>query len=226
MACMACSGATPECNMGVCVAAVPTSPVVSSCAPATRQAVTLAPVDGDPAADLQANAQAVLAQVQGFGTQTPFVGGTPTSASLRYLASQPALTASARRTGIIVVTDGLPNCNPTNALSCNASPLPAPELCTVGSSCVGTYCHLGYLDLDETTLAIRALRALGVKVAIVRVGADASLPNAEQVLNTMADEGGVTACPAGQQCTRRFFEGLTAAQLHGSLATAVHRLTH
>ncbi len=198
----------------------------SGCAPATTQAVPLTTAPGDSAASVAAQSQAVLARVQAFGSREgPFTGGTPTAASLRFLATLSALAPSARPTGVILVTDGLPNCNPNNALSCTASPAHAQSLCTLGTNCVGPYCRAGYLDSDETVSAVRALRSAGVKVAVIGLGADFSSPVAAAVMNAVADEGGATACAPGVTCAKRYFEANNEAQLLGSLATALLRVS-
>lgn len=205
------------------VASVTFSP--TGCAPASAQSVTVSPQASDSPADVAAQSQDVLSQVQALGLQLPFTGGTPTAASLRYLATLPALTATSRAAGVILVTDGLPNCNPNNALSCSAVPQPAPSLCTLGANCVGPYCRAGYLDQDETVLAVRALRAAGVKVAVIGLGADFSTSEAPAVLNAVADEGGATACAPGVACATRYFQAANEAQLLGALGTAFLRVS-
>ncbi|MER2565131.1 MAG: VWA domain-containing protein [Myxococcaceae bacterium] len=198
----------------------------SGCAPATVQAVPLAPVEGDAPSAVLAQRQAVLSAVEALGSaERPFSGGTPTAPSLRFLASLPALTASTRPRGVILVTDGLANCNPNNALSCDSSPRPASNLCTLGANCIGPYCRAGYLDNADAVLAVRALRTAGVKVAVIGLGADFDAPESVQVMNALADEGGATACAPGLSCDKRFFAVNNEALLFGALATAMLRVT-
>lgn len=195
------------------------------CAPATTQAVPLSIQAGDAPAAVLAQRQAVLAGVEAFGSSQPFTGGTPTAASLRFLATLPSLSTATRPAGVILVTDGLPNCNPNNALSCSASPPPAQNLCTLGANCVGLYCRAGYLDSNETLLAVRALRSAGVKVAVIGLGADFSVDEAQTLMNALAEEGGATACAPGVMCTQRYFEANNEAQLLGALSTALLRVS-
>lgn len=198
----------------------------AGCAPATAQAVALAPIEGDSPSTVSAQRQAVLSAVGALGSaERPFSGGTPTAASLRYLATLPAMTASTRPRGVILVTDGLSNCNPNNALSCSSSTPPAANLCTLGANCIGPYCRAGYLDNADAVLAVRALRTAGVKVAVIGLGADFDAPESVQAMNALADEGGATACAPGVSCDTRFFAVNNEALLFGALATAMLRVT-
>ncbi|MBM4779775.1 MAG: VWA domain-containing protein [Archangiaceae bacterium] len=197
----------------------------SGCAPATAQTIALTPTPSDSQSAVSAQTQLVLQAVRSFGTTVPFTGGTPTAPSLRYLATLPALTATSRPAGVILVTDGLANCNPNNVLSCTSTPLPAAELCTLGANCVGAYCRAGYSDQEETVLAVRALRAAGVKVAVIGLGSDFSFSMSAALMNTMADEGGATACAPGVTCTTRYFQVDNEAQLLGALGTALLRVS-
>lgn len=197
----------------------------SGCAPATAQAVELAPQPGDSPSAVVTHSQAVLASVQALGVSIPFTGGTPTGPSLRFLATLPALTASTRPTGVILVTDGLANCNPNNALSCTSSPPPPSDLCTLGANCVGPYCRAGFSDQEDTLSAVRALRAAGVKVAVIGLGSDFSFSASAALMNALADEGGATACAPGVTCATRYFQADNEAQLFGALATALLRVT-
>lgn len=199
--------------------------VPSGCAPSVAQMVALAPVEGDSPSAVVAQTQTLLARVQSFGGAIQFTGGTPTAPSLRFLATLPALMATTRRAGVILVTDGLSNCNSNNPLSCQSSPLPDQTLCTLGANCVGPYCRAGYSDQEATVLAVRALRAAGVKVAIIGLGSDFHFSSNESLMNALADEGGATACAPGVTCANRYFQVDNEAQLLGALGTALLRVS-
>lgn len=198
----------------------------TGCAPAGAQAISLpdSSVSDAPAA-LAAQTQTVSAFVQGFGSSTPITGGTPTAGSLRFLATIPTLTTAGRPRGVILVTDGLPNCNPNNALACNLTPPTPAELCTLGANCVGQYCRAGYLDQTETVRAVAALRSAGIRTAVVAVGSDFISPQAAAVMNAMADEGGATACTPGPGCTVRYFDAPDGVSLSAALNAALARVS-
>ena len=197
----------------------------TGCAPAEQQAISLpgTSVTDAPAA-LAAQTQLVSAFVQGIGSATPVTGGTPTASSLRFLATIPAMTNAGRPRGVILVTDGLPNCNPNNALGCDLMPPSPAALCTLGANCVGQYCRAGYLDQTETVQAVAALRSAGIRTAVVLVGENGA-PQTVPVMNAMADEGGATACTAGPGCTVRYFDAPDTASLTAALNAALARVS-
>jgi hypothetical protein len=195
----------------------------SACAPAVHEAISLPgrTFPDDPVA-LRAQTQTVSSFIQGFGLSTPVSGGTPTAASLRFLATLPSLTSVGRPRGVILVTDGVPNCNPNNALRCDSMPPPPAELCTT-SSCVGPLCRAGYLDQAETVSAVAALRRAGIRTAVVSLSL--SLVEERRVMNAMAEEGGATACAPGPACDNQFFEAADEASLLGALNAALARIS-
>ncbi len=197
----------------------------TGCAPAEQQAISMpdSSVSDAPAA-LAAQTQTVSAFVQGLGSSTPITGGTPTAGSLRFLATIPTLASAGRPRGVILVTDGLPNCNPNNALGCDLMPPSPGELCTLGANCVGQYCRAGYLDQTETVRAVAALRSAGIRTAVVVVG-DNTVPQIVPVMNAMADEGGATACTPGPGCTVRYFDAPDTASLAAALNAALARVS-
>ncbi|MBL8918328.1 MAG: VWA domain-containing protein [Myxococcaceae bacterium] len=199
----------------------------TGCAPADAQLVAmLAPTTPDSMGTLNSQANAVRMAVTGLGSTTPATGGTPTADSLGFVRSVPALASSSGRPrGVILVTDGLPNCNPGNPLSCSSMPPPPADLCTIGNSCVGPYCRAGYLDQVATVQAVTALRLAGVRVAVI-VLTDALPSQIVSVMNAMADEGGATACPVTSPgCTQRFFATNSRALLATALSAALQRVS-
>ncbi len=171
---------------------------------------------------LQAQTTSVQTAVGGIGTSITVVGGTPTAGALRYAATlAPLRTQSGRMRGVVLVTDGLPNCNPSNQVSCTNMPLPPQELCTLGANCVGAYCAAGYIDQVATVQAVAALRAQGVRVAVVVI-TETLTPQVTTVMNAMADEGGAPACAA---CAQRFAVVNDQAALDAALRSALARVT-
>jgi hypothetical protein len=200
------------------------------CRPTDRIVVPLpSGPDADTVDALTAQTQLVSTFIESLGRTVPIQGGTPTAGSLRFLAGyQPLLTAGRRR-GVILVTDGLPNCNPNNSLSCQA-PSPAGR-CTLNplpnpmnvNNCSGQYCRAGFLDDTETVAALTALRNAGVRTAIVAIP-DTTDAQALATLNAMAAAGGAPACAAGPNCPNQFFEAPNAAALSTALTAALARI--
>ncbi|MBE2253598.1 MAG: VWA domain-containing protein [Myxococcus sp.] len=193
----------------------------AGCAPPTQQAVGLpSPSEPDDLVRVAAQTQQVRAAIATIGGERSVTGGTPTAGALRFVGT--AMPASSRPRAVVLVTDGLPNCNPTNPLACDSVP-PAPqELCTLGRNCAAQYCRAGYLDGDGSVQAVRELRALGIRSALVVLGTAAS--DVQPVLNAMADEGGVPAC-SGASCDQRYFVARNQAQLHAALSAALLRVS-
>ncbi|MDX2011739.1 MAG: adventurous gliding motility lipoprotein CglB [Myxococcaceae bacterium] len=164
----------------------------ASCRAPTAVRVPLpAPSRDDDDVASQANLTAatqVTAEVQRL---TPG-GGTPTGATLAFLATQTSLTdrRDFRHDYVVLLTDGLPNCNAsnpndyeTNALACR---------CQSGSGdCSGLEIRRrGCLDADATVAQVEALERLGVKTIVVGFGADTNQADAQAVLSRMAAAGG------------------------------------
>lgn len=117
-------------------------------------------------------------------------GGTPTSAALAFVGALPAMQDSSRQRAVVLITDGLPNCNDTNPNSiCSPTANVAACQCTVGS-CFASLCSLGCLDDDGTTQTITALAAQGIETVVVGFGEDANLGAARGVFSRMALAGG------------------------------------
>src|SRR5213076_2081393 len=78
--------------------------------------------DMDP--DLKSWAAGINAQIhmQGVG------GGTPTGLSLSFVGGLPELNDPKREDFVLLLTDGLPNCNPSNPNTCTT---PAACNCTL-----------------------------------------------------------------------------------------------
>lgn len=180
-----------------------TYPSGTVCEPALAETVALpAPTVNDVGTTqaLQNNASQISVQLQ---SKTP-VGGTPTGASLTMLAALPGLTANDGRADyVVLLTDGLPNCNANNAnalCACGAGCTPAQTMacqCTT-SICSGTLCSNGCLDSSASVTAVSTLAAAGVKTIVVGFGADTASGAAATVLDAMARVGEAPrSCPNG-----------------------------
>ena len=104
-------------------------PADTVCTPAGNSQV-LASVTpaSDSDVDLQAWADSINNRIQ---VQTP-AGGTPTGASLQFVGNLPELNGTQREDFVLLLTDGLPNCNASNP---NACTMPAQCKCTLASAC-------------------------------------------------------------------------------------------
>ncbi len=203
----------------------PFTPV--GCAPPTSETVALLPQSTpDTPVALVMQSMAVQTAVSGIGSTIAVTGGTPTAGALRFAATlAPLRNPSGRTRGVVLVTDGLPNCNPTNQVSCVNMPLPSSDLCTLGANCLGQYCAAGYLDQVATVQAVAALRALGVRTAVVVIS-EVLTPQVTTVMNAMADEGGAPVCSASSPaCTQRFSFANDEAALTAALGSALQRVS-
>ena len=219
----------------------PTDPL---CRPSTEIKVQFPPStstdDGTDAA-LTATAQQVNAYLQ---AQVP-EGGTPTGSSLEFLGTYGGLNDGAdfRDDFVLLLTDGLPNCNDANPnalCSCGAACSPAQQAscsCTTGSSptsCSAALCAKGCLDRDGAVDKVKALRQRGIRTIVVGFGADTTVGNAPLVLNAMAREGGFArecpmstdvecggtagSCNTGtKQCNTSFFQAANGTELAAAL---------
>lgn len=190
----------------------------------------------DVASDLQAQATTIrddLLAIQSSNTNASFttVGGTPTQDSLRYIGSASALNDTKRQNFVLLLTDGIPNCNPNNPNTWNS-----PNCrCTLQGCNSGTGA-LGCLDMDGTVAEVSALRGLTpeIRTIVVGFGAETASGDGPMVLNAMAQAGGMArACPDGTDaacgpgdtcnpvnkiCNRAFYQASSRDQLVSALA--------
>ncbi|HEX8538340.1 MAG TPA: adventurous gliding motility lipoprotein CglB, partial [Cystobacter sp.] len=169
-----------------------------------------------------------------LGTPTP-TGGTPTSKSLSYLRGLPELQGPEHADFVVLLTDGLPNCNENYP-----SPAPSQDCFCILSSCapdLGTE-RIGCLDTNPSVAAVAALRNkeknLDVQTIVIGFGTDFKA-NTEAgrrgaaTLQGMADAGGFErkcatnadcgtddTCTAGR-CNRHFFQAENKTQLSEAL---------
>ncbi|MFZ5468563.1 MAG: adventurous gliding motility lipoprotein CglB [Myxococcota bacterium] len=128
-------------------------------------------------------------------------GGTPTAPTLQALASHAPLRDPNRQDFVLLLTDGLPNCQGGDPNTC---------VCVVNGQ-VDPSCHpLNCLEKQATLAAITALRQVEVKTIVVGFGADtAQAGTARDVLNAMAQAGGFS---------ETYFQASNAEELGQQLA--------
>lgn len=214
-------------------------PADSSCGAPGSVEIELA-ASSDRAADLQFQADRINAALQQIsssgaaGSSSGTGGGTPISPSLRLLESYAGLQDPSREDLVLLLTDGLPNCNESNVNSCAA---PVACRCTLSSGSCGSpgsaYCTLGCLDEDGSVAAVTALRAREIKTIVVGFGADTAQGDGPQVLSALAQAGGFRpACasdadcgsiagscePSSNTCLPRFYQAANGAELAAALA--------
>ncbi len=210
----------------------------AACVPASSIRVPLpAPARVDDAQASMANraaASLVNVAVQALSPN----GGTPTGATLAFLGTRSELKATdARNDFVLLLTDGLPNCNANNpndfvqnAAVCRCQ--------TGGGDCSGVDVRRrGCLDADATVLEVERLAALGIRTIVVGFGADVSHLEARDVLDRLARAGGVprtctldAQCGAGDRCTngrcgRWAFEASNRTELEAVLSTVLDGIT-
>lgn len=195
----------------------------------------------DDNAALSANAQQVNTFIQGLAP----LGGTPTGASLEFVGTYGGLNDASdfRDDFVLLLTDGLPNCNeanPNSLCSCNNNCSAAQRnscSCTT-AACSGTnpgsdLCARGCLDQDGSVQNVRALKQKGIRTIVVGFGADLVSGPGPVVLNAMAREGGFAReCPNGTNaecgsadtcnvatklCSSAFFSAANGTELAAAL---------
>ncbi|MBI3185842.1 MAG: adventurous gliding motility lipoprotein CglB [Myxococcales bacterium] len=211
-----------------------TFPADAQCGPPDQVRVELA--GSDEEASLQARADEIrseLLRIQSAGTAgSPYAtgGGTPTGAALAMLGAYSPLRDPGRGEYVLLLTDGLPNCNPQNPNDYLADK--AACRCTLqGSQCPSPYNRLGCLDAAGAEQAVRSLRADGIQTVVVGFGAEVQGSDARQVLTRLAVEGGFRAscekdadcggavCDlAARVCPSRYFAAGNRAELSAALA--------
>jgi hypothetical protein len=161
----------------------------------------LVPLSTTPA-DLEGELVAAAASVDARIQAMTFAGGTPTGRSLGFLRGYPPLLdpdpAFARDDYVLLVTDGLPNCNQSNPHTC-ANLIDCKCTLFPSTSCEpSSYCTTGCLDADASTSETTKLRSRGIKTIVVGFGAETAGGRGPATLNAMAEAGGfLRRCPGG-----------------------------
>jgi von Willebrand factor type A domain len=212
------------------------------CAPASKVSTALPSADDVSDAELAANAADAISKID----TTPAGGGTPTAASLAFVGSLDALKKvdPQRSNYILLVTDGLPNCNDAlRPLACNgAMPQVSAECNSTNpvNSWATTYCDPKSnsttnqcLDREALIEQVRRLSANGITTIVVGFGTGTAGGAGEDVLNRTASISGFTrSCPKGTDaecgtgnncdtsrnvCRLQFFQANDAKELSDSL---------
>ncbi|HZX43510.1 MAG TPA: adventurous gliding motility lipoprotein CglB [Myxococcaceae bacterium] len=209
------------------------------CGPASSIDVPLPSSDDDAA--LRDSAAAVDFAIKRVGaTASPLAGGvgggTPTGDSLVYVADHANFGSTIQRQSfLLLMTDGLPNCNPASGLNANQNPAACD--CTDGpTSAVCTYYPvLDCNDFNETARKVSNIRASGVKTIVIGYG-DVFGSSAQRTLQQIALAGDFQRrCAAGggecdpadpscflntnpTLCGEQFFRATSREQLSAALA--------
>lgn len=184
---------------------------VDSCREATASSLLKGLPDQEDDLSLEAHAGDINAILQGIpnaGEGRP-LGGTPTSGSLNFVGSLPGLQDQNRENFVILLTDGLPNCNANNANSSSSN----PELCKCtieNNGCQNTaYNQRGCLDADASVAAVRALADKHISTIVIGFGAETASGEGPAVLDAMARAGGFArqcdeqnSCGENDTCNR------------------------
>lgn len=168
-------------------------------------------------------------------------GGTPTNSSLRFVGSIEGLHQADHRSDfVLLLTDGVPNCNSQNPNNCcgDLSRCDDPSnacQCTTLTCGSPTFCSAGCLDRQGVVEAVLELRAKDIKTIVVGFGIGDSLggdqQNAHEVLNAMADTGGFprgcetdaecgrgdTCNQSNHTCNQKFYRATNGAELSAAL---------
>ncbi|HZJ54593.1 MAG TPA: adventurous gliding motility lipoprotein CglB [Myxococcaceae bacterium] len=163
-------------------------------------------------------------------------GGTPTGDSLVYVAQNAGFGSTIQRQSfVLLMTDGLPNCNANSGLNANVNPAACD--CTDGpTSAVCTYYPvLDCNDFNETARKVSNIRTGGVKTIVIGFG-DVFGSSAQQSLQQIALAGDFQRrCAAGggecdpsdlacfqstnpNLCAEQFFRATSKEQLSAALA--------
>lgn len=114
-------------------------------------------------------------------------GGTPSGQLLRGIANDEAFAKEEPQTQryVILLTDGMPNCNPNISQS-------ACKACTNGGGDPRSMCGDPKYCLDEDNLvgAVTALHGKGIDTFVIGFGSGTSGSDAGRVLNSAAEAGG------------------------------------
>ncbi|WP_225414110.1 adventurous gliding motility lipoprotein CglB [Stigmatella hybrida] len=195
---------------------------------------TIPQSDDDPSLQAAASGiQSVILGIPNAGTNAPS-GGTPTSLSLQFVGQQPDVQATDRDNFVLLLTDGLPNCNPENANSGTNVDACQCTLANIGANtgCQGDYVRRGCLDKDASVVAVEDLKKKGIRTIVVGFGAETATGNGPATLNAMATAGDFArscrddpnACGAGDTCDattklcgRRFYQAANQEELANAL---------
>lgn len=209
-----------------------------NCVPTTAARVDLpANPDDDSAATLSALSTAARTALASVRSQNPpgptgTGGATPTGPSLQFFSTYAPLLNPVRLDLVLLLTDGLPNCNgsiPTASCVCTTTADSCPPASSVSFDC---------LDKDRTVQAVQDLSARGVHLVVIgfgdetRGGSDGGV-QAPIVLQDLALAGAYPRrCPGPQHdqpcgpsnpcqggvCLRQYYQAEDSTELGSALA--------
>lgn len=163
----------------------------NNCLPATAADIDiglLPPSEQDDPTAYQAQATAVSNAIQSLTAQ----GGTPTGTTIQAVSAYDRLGDPARKNFILLLTDGLPNCNRANtnyqtaACACTSPPVGGVDQCNPGQSLEAEGC----LDRNATVSAIASLRTIDIQTIVVGFGTELVGGDGPNTLSAMAVAGG------------------------------------
>jgi hypothetical protein len=218
----------------------PDSDVNNQCAPLTAVQAPIPASADDTVASLDALANAsidALATVTSANPQGPTGtgGGTPTGGSFKYFNTNPsAVVDPVRDAYILLLTDGLPNCNYLLASEVGTSQC----ICTLtdDQDCIDARPEgIGCLDNVATVAVITELKSVhNITTVVLGFGADAEAAAAGDTLQQMAIAGAFPTrlCPNKTQacsatnpcnlstgaCSKQYFDATDAPTLAAALA--------
>ncbi|HVE83649.1 MAG TPA: adventurous gliding motility lipoprotein CglB [Myxococcales bacterium] len=186
----------------------------------------------DVPSELQATASSIDSAIAALTPRD----GTPTGSTLKILSTYTPLANPDRDDYVLLLTDGLPNCNLDNPYTypdagCRCTD-PSTSVC---SSSPKKLC----LDQDATVEQIRGLAAAGVRIVVVGFGAETASGDGPAVLTAMGQAGGYTiTCPGGtdaecaggtcnladQTCSNTYYQAKDGAALSEALARLAQTL--
>lgn len=205
--------------------------VADACREASQSALLKGLPEQEDDASLLAHAGEINDLLQGIpnsGEGRP-LGGTPTSGSLNFVSGLPGLQDPSRENFVILLTDGLPNCNEGNP---NSGANPDLCKCTIeNNGCRNAYNMRGCLDADASVAAVRALKQKDISTIVIGFGAETASGEGPAVLEAMARAGGFertcsaerpcgegdTCNPTTGLCNRSFFQAGNQAELARAL---------
>jgi hypothetical protein len=217
----------------------PDNNIAGQCTPTLSVSASIpsTPDDSDTALlALSAAARMALATVQSTNPMGPTGtgGGTPTGNSMKYFNAHPEAVVDADRDGyVVLLTDGLPNCD----LGLAASVDNGTCVCTLQSDqdCIDARPKgIGCLDDKATVDVIAELKsAKQITTVVIGFGADTAAPGANATLQSMALAGGFTAraCPNKKDpcgptnpcdlgtglCSKQYYEATDGDSLRAAL---------
>lgn len=221
-------------RMGLTTYPASTGTTATQCNASSAVRIAIPQVDDTDTTSLQTAANQISNEIlnKPINGQGGPAGGTPTSSSLKFVSSLAELQGTDRDDFVLLLTDGLPNCNSAN-----------PNAGTAACNCTQTTCGtspLGCLDKDESVKAVTDLRTQkDIRTIVIGFGAETAVGAGPETLNAMAEAGGfarscvsgANACGTGDTCDpvtnlcgRRFYQAANQAELATALREIINKI--